>query len=115
MPSALCLVLIHGGVTFAWVNAAIEVTEQGFAQLDKLSAQLLILQAELDSVIDNDAQNQYCAQMKQLGNGCVSGQPVVIAGAKHELFLETDDKRNKVMNLIYDFLAEPTDNELNSN
>jgi len=83
-----------GGVTVHWLQQAIITTENIFSNLAKIKVPLLVIQSGADSVVDNDAQNKFCVQLHQLQkHSCPNGKPVVIKEANHELFIESDDKR----------------------
>lgn len=92
-----------GGITFAWLDASIQALEKAQNELNKVSIPVLVLQAEQESIIDNEAQDHFCQQLAELGQPCIGGKPHVIAGAKHEIFIETDDKREKALGLVFEY------------
>jgi lysophospholipase len=87
-----------GGVTIQWLKQAIEAQQNIFKQIDQIKTPVLVLQAGADSIVDNLAQNEFCQQLaKQDKPSCIDGKPLVIKGAKHELFFEQDSMRNQAL------------------
>lgn len=90
-----------GGVTVHWLQQAIKTTQAIFADIDKITTPTLVIQSGSDTIVDNNAQNEFCAQLHKLQpQSCPSGKVVVIAGAKHELFLESDRYRNIALSKV---------------
>ncbi|WP_171022297.1 alpha/beta fold hydrolase [Thalassotalea litorea] len=93
-----------GGVTFSWLNAALDGMDKTFAQLSQHKTPTLMLQAEQDTVVDNQGQNEFCRQLQSLGNiTCEQEAPVVITGAKHEILFESDPMRQYALTQVFDF------------
>ena len=91
-----------GGVTINWLHQGIKAQNKIFLQLDQLTTPILVLQAEKDTVIDNQAQNAFCQQLHQLQpQSCPKGKPKVINGAYHELFIESDGMRALVLEEVF--------------
>jgi len=90
-----------GGVTINWLREGIKAQEKVFSQLAQLTTPIQVLQAGEDSVIDNQAQNEFCQQLHQLHpKSCPNAEPVVIKGAYHELFIESDAMREQALHNI---------------
>jgi lysophospholipase len=90
-----------GGVTIHWMQQAIIAKQKIFAQLAVLDAPILVLQASLDQIVDNQMQDTFCQQLHAVNaRSCPAGKPVVIDGAWHELFIEQDSVREQAMNQI---------------
>lgn len=94
-----------GGATWGWLNAACAVLPQMQQQTAKIKIPLLLMQAELDSIVSASAQQQFCTLLAENpDSGCVGGlQP--IKGAKHELLFEQDDIRQQVLDKIQAYFA----------
>jgi lysophospholipase len=60
---------------------------------------MVVIQGEKDRVVTAAAQNQFCQSIPS----CTLH---IIAGAKHELLMEEDDKRNQVVAVITRFLKQ---------
>ena len=90
-----------GGVTVHWLSEGIKAQQKIFSQLVQLTTPISVLQAGEDSIIDNQAQDEFCLQlnMKQ-PQSCVDGKPVIIKGAYHELFIESDAMRQQALEEI---------------
>jgi len=93
-----------GGITFAWLNASITGLEMAYKELDKVRFPIQVFQAERDTVIDNQAQDEFCRRLAQFGQPCFGGRPEVIRDGKHELFMETDEKRQQVLTSLFAYL-----------
>jgi lysophospholipase len=89
-----------GGVSYRWVKEALEGTDK----VPKIPAllgnrPLLITQSEVDHVVRNDAQDTFAA-------ACSNCTKIVYPNAKHELFMEIDETRNKVFADIFSFFEK---------
>ncbi|WP_286263422.1 alpha/beta fold hydrolase [Thalassotalea atypica] len=90
-----------GGVTFHWLAQAIEANVNIFNEIEKLKIPTLVLQAGNDTVVDNDAQNEFCQALHAaMPESCPHGTPTVIPGALHELFFEQDQYRDQAMSAV---------------
>jgi len=95
-----------GSVTFGWIRASVNAIDTAFKQLNLVKLPVMVLQAENDEVIENEAQNAFCSELAKLGNPCVNDTPIVINNAKHELFIESDKPRSEVLAKIFMFLSD---------
>ncbi|REL28546.1 alpha/beta fold hydrolase [Thalassotalea euphylliae] len=83
-----------GGVTFRWLSEAVQVNKDIFSDIHKLTVPTIVLQAGSDTVVDNQAQNDFCQALHAAHpQSCPEGKPAVIAGARHEIFFELDKYR----------------------
>ncbi|WP_371375820.1 alpha/beta fold hydrolase [Thalassotalea aquiviva] len=90
-----------GGTTYRWLQQAFKTESKIFQQLGKLATPVLILQAQNDTVVRNDKQNEFCQKLAKLNkDGCYNKQPMVIENGLHELLFETDKIRNTTLNAI---------------
>jgi lysophospholipase len=90
-----------GGVTLKWLTESIDAQQMIFSSLTKLSTPLMVLQASEDIIIDNAAQNDFCAALHQIKpSSCLGGKPYIIQGAYHEIFIEKDEYRNEALTQI---------------
>lgn len=76
-----------GGATNNWVSQTICALNKVRCKADKLLVPTLILQAELDAVVENSAQNEVCDKAP-------SCSLVVMTGSKHAIWNEADAIRN---------------------
>ncbi len=96
-----------GGVTVHWLSEALIAKDIVFESLEQLSTPTLVLQAGADSVVDNDAQDEFCQQLNSFHQtSCPGGKPVLIENARHELFFELDKYREPSLNHIIDWFAK---------
>lgn len=94
-----------GGVTYQWLAQAIKVNKDIFSQLEKIKTPLLILQAGGDSIVDNQAQNNFCIALAQRDKSlCSAGKPLLIADAYHELFFEQNQYRQPALEATLNWL-----------
>ncbi|PKG85400.1 lysophospholipase [Colwellia sp. 75C3] len=87
-----------GGVTTHWLAECIAAQKEIFAQISQLKTPILLLQAGSDTVVCQQAQNDFCQQLyASQPQSCPGGLPNRIEHAYHELFFETDDYRNQAV------------------
>ena len=99
-----------GGVTFNWLKQAVLTQQKIFAELDKISSPITIMQAGNDTIVDNSAQDNFCHQLNQLKPSlCQQSKPFVIEGAKHELLFESDEYRDQALTFIENWIFKNTD------
>lgn len=87
-----------GGVTVKWLTESQKALEKIFNNINKITTPTLVLQAGQDKVVRNQAQHDFCQQLHQLQpQSCPNGKPLIIAGAYHELFFESDVYREQAL------------------
>ncbi|MFM5522798.1 alpha/beta fold hydrolase [Aeromonas jandaei] len=89
-----------GGATAHWIYQGITGADAAITDAGAIKTPLLLLQAGNDSVVDNAAQDAFCTKAN-----CEGGKPLRIEGAWHELFIESDDKRQPALTAMLDFFA----------
>ena len=90
-----------GGVTVQWLTESINAVDTIFSQIDKITTPTLVLQAGEDTIVSNQAQNDFCQQLhQQQPQSCPNGKPLVIEGAFHELFFESDMYRQPALTAV---------------
>ena len=89
-----------GGVTTTWVSAAIKAMRRLQQDACKWHTPVLLLQAGADKVVSNYAQQRWYQQLP----ASLYRQKVVLAEAKHEIFMETDSIRQQAYTAINQFL-----------
>ena len=83
-----------GGVTTHWLKEAMIAHNNIFADLHKLTAPILVMQSGNDTIVSNEAQNNFCQQLNQHNaSSCPDGKPFTINNALHELMFEKDQYR----------------------
>lgn len=96
-----------GGVTFHWLAQAITAREVIFKQLARLKIPITVLQAGDDSIVDNQAQNEFCRRLNHLfPASCPDGEPVIFDGARHELLFEKDQIRDQVLSRVIQWFEQ---------
>lgn len=96
-----------GGVTVKWLDESITALEKIFANIDKITTPTLVIQAGDDKIIKNESQNDFCQQLHQLSpQSCPDGKPLVIKGAYHELFFESDIYRQHALSAVINWLEK---------
>ncbi|MFY8329129.1 alpha/beta fold hydrolase [Pseudoalteromonas sp. ZZD1] len=88
-----------GGVTYGWLNAAFKFIHE----IDNLtlSVPMFIASAQLDTVVDNQAQHDITHKQK-------TAILETFSGAKHELLFEQDKIRKAVLTRFYEFCGSLT-------
>jgi len=93
-----------GGVTVKWLTESQAALEKIFNSIDKITTPTYVLQAGEDSIIKNQAQDEFCQQLQKLQpHSCPDGKPLIIAGAYHELFFESDVYREQALNAVIEW------------
>lgn len=96
-----------GGVTFNWLAQAMINSENLFIDIEKISLPVQMLQAGNELIVDNIAQNSFCAQLHRLNaHSCPSGKPIVIENAYHELLFELDLYRDNALEHILEWFSK---------
>jgi lysophospholipase len=91
-----------GGLTWGFVDAIYEIVKDIRSDAQKIKISTLIFQAEFDDYVHPSGQDTVCNQINLDTPGLC--KIIKIENAKHELFLERDYIRNKVMSQILDSL-----------
>lgn len=88
-----------GGVTVKWLTESIAALETIFANVDKITTPTLIIQAGADTIVNNQAQDDFCQLLhQQHPQSCPNGKPLLVKDAFHELFFESDSYRQQALN-----------------
>ncbi|RKF22183.1 alpha/beta fold hydrolase [Alginatibacterium sediminis] len=95
-----------GGPSNRWLKNCIAAMGTIYDQVQQQKTPLLLMQAQLDTVVDNAAQDRFCQSVVDAGTACEGGKATVIEGAWHELYFETDPIRSQVLDLTFEFYAK---------
>ncbi|GAA0858765.1 alpha/beta fold hydrolase [Aliiglaciecola litoralis] len=87
-----------GGVTTKWLAAALAAMRTIDKHAHTITTPILLLQAQNDTVVNNHRQNKVAAKLPNC-------KMVYLAKAKHELFMEQDEIRDKCLREILAFLS----------
>ena len=93
-----------GSFTWGFVDSLYEGVKVIRRDANKIEIPTLILQAEYDDFVHPIGQKQVCDAINT--NKQDFCQIILIKSAKHELFLERDSVRGKVMDIFFDFLVK---------
>jgi lysophospholipase len=89
-----------GGATWGWLDQACAVLPVIQQQVDKIKIPVLVLQAQLDTIVSAHAQQEFCTALaNNPRSGCIGGLQL-IKGAKHELLFEQDDVRRQALDKV---------------
>jgi lysophospholipase len=86
-----------GGVTNHWLRESLNAGYLAVREAGKITAPLLLLQAEQDRIVRLGAYDRFCRQAQR----CTK---VLMRGAKHEILIEQDDIRAEAIARIKAFL-----------
>ena len=96
-----------GGVTIQWLTESQKAIKEIFSHIDKITTPTLVLQAGQDKIVKNQAQDDFCQQLHQLQpQSCPYGKPLIIAGAYHELFFESDAYREQALTAAIEWFEQ---------
>ncbi len=89
------------GVTNNWLREAVStsIAVRQFDWARAIETPILLLQAERESLLLNEGQNEFC----QNARTC---KLEVVRGAKHEILMETNSIRTPALKRVLDFFAE---------
>lgn len=84
------------GSTVGWVLAAQQASDDILKNTGNITTPILIFQAELDKMVDNNAQEEFVRKTK-------NASLVKFDKAKHELYSGTDEIRDKYFSTLFEF------------
>lgn len=91
-----------GTITFGWTREAIGVTRHILAKgaPERISVPVQIYSAERDHLVEAAEQRELAARIPQ-------GTFLPVAGAKHEIYMASDDILHPYLDSVLDFLRDP--------
>ena len=93
-----------GGITIKWLTESITALETIFAKISKIATPTLVIQAGSDKIVNNQVQDDFCQQLHQYHpQSCPNGKPLVVKGAYHELFFESDVYRQQTLTAVVEW------------
>ena len=93
-----------GSPSNRWVLNAYLAGQEAQAQAGAIETPILLLQAGDDTIVDNDAQNAFTMRLNAVRpNGCIVRR---IEGARHEMFIESDEYRSAALGHMFAYLTE---------
>ncbi len=95
-----------GGPTINWLQQSIKACRQAISHAGEIITPTLVLQAGGDEIVLASAQNEFCRNLYNDSSAQQPSKPVLIPGAAHELFLETDIFRIPALTVALDFFAK---------
>lgn len=95
-----------GGVTVAWLKQALATEQRLFNDIALIQTPIRIIQSGKESIVDNEAQNTFARALSNSGNNvCPDGAVIRVEGAKHELFIEADEYRDRCLNSVLEWFS----------
>lgn len=91
-----------GGVTYNWLSRSCEQFEYMLDHINMVQTPFVLFSAENEDIVSIKAHSKFINAAKEQNKIC---EYVEIEDAQHELFIETDNIRNKVMNKTLDFFS----------
>lgn len=90
--------------TIGWVRNAMDVTDVLLSRKNAsaIACPVLLLQAETDGSVVNEAEDKFIALVPQ-------GRLVQVPGSKHEIYASTDDVLEGYYQMLFDFIGEATE------
>lgn len=81
--------LAIGPVTWGWLGASLDIvrTFSRASRLEALDIPVLVATAEEEQLVDNDSHSRICARLTDC-------EHLLVSGARHEILMETDDRRD---------------------
>jgi lysophospholipase len=91
--------LIIGGVSNRWLKTSMDYGEKALRQAPRFKSRLLMFEADDDSFVLHKPLQRFCRAAPHC-------EKLFMPGSKHELLMETDVIRDKVLARIFKFLEE---------
>ncbi len=87
--------------TYRWLSEALRISKElrNKKKCEKITSEILLFQAENDSMVEPVAQEKFISSVKK-------ARLVKVMNTKHELYLSEDDVMEKYLRMIFDFLEE---------
>lgn len=99
-----------GSPTHGWLAQACRASALARAEAGRIGVPLRVLVAGEDRIVHPDGPAEFCAKLRAArpGAGCggPGGAPIVIEGAAHELFIESDPMRQRALGEALRFFAD---------
>lgn len=96
-----------GGPTRGWCGQACAASVTMRKDTKAIQIPVLVLQAGADTAVTLEAQDTFCENLKEeTGKPCYGGAPKRFDGAKHELFIESDEYRIPAITAILKFFSQ---------
>ena len=95
-----------GGPTINWLLQSLKACRQAIQYAANIKTPTLVLQAGGDEVVLASSQQQFCYALSHSTNTEQPKEPVLIPGAAHELFLETDIFRIPALTVALNYFAK---------
>ena len=98
-----------GGITRRWLNEACSAADKAVEHAPAITVPVLLYQAGDDTIVDPRGHRAFCRLLRlgkanaEQGCGAEDGGPIVVHNARHELLIEVDDHRTKVLRGILRF------------
>ncbi|PWI31880.1 lysophospholipase [Vibrio albus] len=92
-----------GGSTIHWVWQSLSAIRTCLRQARKIHIPALLLQAEKDEIVDNQAQITFFRRQKK---HCPDSEFNVFEGSRHEILFEQDATRNQALDMIIHFFTQ---------
>ncbi len=92
-----------GGPSAHWVSFACEGMEQLYDELEKIEIPMLLFQGSNETIVKSAAHKDVIDKLIGLNK---SVEAYTIDGAKHELLIEKDEMRNRVIRKILEFYEQ---------
>ncbi|MGB1299413.1 MAG: alpha/beta fold hydrolase [Psychrobium sp.] len=89
-----------GSPTYHWLQTSLVACKACIADAPKITIPTLLLQAGAETIVDNEAQNEFVANMNP-----ELIEKMAVEGARHELFFELEDYRTPVIAKVRQFLS----------
>lgn len=96
-----------GSPTHRWFDQACEAAFQARRGASQVRTPIRVVVAGEDSIVHKDGAAEFCRGLPKHLAGCggPSRGPIVVPGARHELFIERDDLRRQALEPILKFFA----------
>jgi lysophospholipase len=95
-----------GAPTVGWLLQACSVVDRLMEEVDRMDIPVLLLLAEDDTMTSRRHQEQFCNRLNRLGSGGSQCRSVLFEDARHEMFIERDAVRKRLLATLYEFISQ---------
>ena len=95
-----------GSATNGWFDQACTAVDEIGDDIGKIEIPVLVLIAENDEAVPPKKQVNFCEKLAKSSNKMAACDLIVIENARHEMFIEADAIRDKVLDHIYNFIEK---------
>ena len=92
-----------GGVSVQWLNESCKQLKKVFRHIEDIETPVLVIAADNETVVNPKSTEKFIGKAEKKAKDC---SLIQIENAQHELLMEKDEQRSRVMTEIFQFYSE---------